>query len=110
MYKHIKIIQCITPLFLKIHVTINLFHDNSLTTLTPKVNAARCSKDTTPRAEPSNNIPENFVAACNIRGSSSSLLSGSTMNGSSCTLPAGGDGSVKSFQQQVVCLNKKYWV
>ena len=73
----------------------------SLTTLTPKVSSSRLSKESA-RVDLTNNIPENFGTACNIRGSSSSLVSGSTVNGSSCTLPAGGDGSVKSFQQQVM--------
>ena len=93
-------------LMLNIIVKITLYNCNSLNTLTPKVNAPRYAKDT-PNQDSSNNIPDNFVTACNIRGSSSSLLSGSTVNGSSCTLPAGGDGSIKSFQQQVLSLRQK---
>ena len=64
------------------------------------MNPSKYSKDPS-RTDSSSINPERFGTACNIRGSSSSLLSSSTVNGSCCTLPAGGEGSVKSFQQQV---------
>ena len=78
------------------------FTNYDVTTLTPRVSASRYSKDST-TGHSSSTIADNLLEPCNsnIIGSSSSLLSNSTVNGSCCTLPAGGSGSVKSFQQQV---------
>ena len=77
------------------------FKNHDITTLTPKINSSRFMKEPSSRDGSISTIPDQFGTSSNTRGSASSLLSGSTINGSSCTLPAGGDGSVKSFQQQV---------